>query len=427
MPKINLLTSINTATSSTFVVVSDNGFARRVSFNNFSNSVASTFVLGNARTDQNLYTTSSINFHRVDLIGATTATGYANSLIGFSTQYSHLDGTAIKNNDIIGALRFGGYDGNILREDSFQLSASASEDWQNISLSTTTNFGSSWELSFQAAGIRLTTSSSMTMLYGYTDTLPTSLSPPILGLSIGSAANGATPTLIKSDGSATYTGHGRTELGFVHTSIQQAGVTGTDPSPDNPTLLNTNRYTFQTSRKSAVPERRLPLLSNDIIGRFDFRGTDNASSHSDGLGASIYVHAIENFTTSTHGTAITLQTTNSGSSDDPVRRAYLSSNSNIYTSNRHTFEDSILPATNMMDISTTGTTFFNGLWKFSSTSTGGVTFPDGSVQSTAFSVLTFPPLTSNSTGTVGQIAHDAGYVYMCVGTNLWKRFAATTF
>ena len=427
MPRISLLTAINTATSSTYVVVSDNGFARRVSFDNFANNVANTFVLGNARTDQSLYTTSSINFHRVDLIGATTAMGYANSLIGFSTQYSHLDGTAIKNNDIIGALRFGGWDGRTLREDSFQLSASASENWQNTGSSTTTNFGSSWALSFQASGIQLTTSSSMTMLYGYTDTLPTSLNPPILGLTIGSAADGTTPTLTKSNGSATYKGYGRTELRFIHTAIYQSGVTGTDPSPDNPTLPDTNRYIFQTSRQSAVSGRRLPLLSNDIIGRFDFKGTVNTSSGTSGLGASIQVTAIENFTTSTYGTAIALQTTNSGSSDDPVSRAYFTSDNNIYTSNRHTFEDSILPATNMMDISTTGTTFFDGLWKFSSTSTGGVTFPDGSVQNSAFSVVTFPPLTSISTGTVGQIAHDAGYIYICVATNFWKRFASYTF
>lgn len=37
-----------------------------------------------------------------------------------------------------------------------------------------------------------------------------------------------------------------------------------------------------------------------------------------------------------------------------------------------------------------------------------------------------PPFSSSSAGTVGQIASDGIYFYMCVGTNFWCRVAVTT-
>jgi hypothetical protein len=47
-----------------------------------------------------------------------------------------------------------------------------------------------------------------------------------------------------------------------------------------------------------------------------------------------------------------------------------------------------------------------------------------------FYAITFPrlvPTSSTSTGIVGQIAFDSTYVYMCVATNTWRRWAASTF
>jgi len=46
------------------------------------------------------------------------------------------------------------------------------------------------------------------------------------------------------------------------------------------------------------------------------------------------------------------------------------------------------------------------------------------------SYLDFPlpvPVASTSTGVIGQIAYDSTYVYMCVATNTWRRWAASTF
>lgn len=38
-----------------------------------------------------------------------------------------------------------------------------------------------------------------------------------------------------------------------------------------------------------------------------------------------------------------------------------------------------------------------------------------------------PPLTASSTGVAGTIAWDSNYIYMCVGTNTWKRVAISTW
>ena len=37
------------------------------------------------------------------------------------------------------------------------------------------------------------------------------------------------------------------------------------------------------------------------------------------------------------------------------------------------------------------------------------------------------PATATSTGTTGQIATDAGFIYVCTATNTWKRVAIATF
>jgi len=37
------------------------------------------------------------------------------------------------------------------------------------------------------------------------------------------------------------------------------------------------------------------------------------------------------------------------------------------------------------------------------------------------------PANSTSAGTVGDIAYDDRYVYICVATNTWRRMAAGTF
>lgn len=37
------------------------------------------------------------------------------------------------------------------------------------------------------------------------------------------------------------------------------------------------------------------------------------------------------------------------------------------------------------------------------------------------------PASSNAAGTIGQIAYDSTYVYVCVDTNTWRRMPSETF
>lgn len=41
--------------------------------------------------------------------------------------------------------------------------------------------------------------------------------------------------------------------------------------------------------------------------------------------------------------------------------------------------------------------------------------------------LVAPPISSTSTGSVGQISWDVNYIYICTNTNTWKRVALTTW
>lgn len=42
-------------------------------------------------------------------------------------------------------------------------------------------------------------------------------------------------------------------------------------------------------------------------------------------------------------------------------------------------------------------------------------------------VSTSAPASSAATGTAGQIATDSNFLYVCIGTNSWKRIALSAF
>ena len=50
----------------------------------------------------------------------------------------------------------------------------------------------------------------------------------------------------------------------------------------------------------------------------------------------------------------------------------------------------------------------------------------GSLMNSGWNTTTVPA-SSTATGTEGQIAWDADYVYVCTATNTWKRAALSTF
>ena len=57
---------------------------------------------------------------------------------------------------------------------------------------------------------------------------------------------------------------------------------------------------------------------------------------------------------------------------------------------------------------------------------GKIVFPDNTVQTTAYQVVT-APTTATSSGITGQIAYDSNYVYICTATNTWKRSALSSW
>jgi hypothetical protein len=399
---------------------------------------------GPARTDQYLYTTSSVTFKEISIVGNSTSTNVSGDHItpfGFSSALSHFDGTAIRTNDIVGALRFGGFDGYQNRTGLFNIGASASEDWAVDGNNTTTNAGVNWSIACQPAGIQLTTSSIIKLIVGGTKASSvTPTSQPTMILKIGSGVDGLTPQLISSDGIRTYTGHGRTDVNFFHSRITQIGVTTAGPA-DNPTITGTNIYSFFTTRQNAADiSSRQHLHQDDSIGIINFSGAvEDGSSTNAPVSAEIRVSAVEEFTTSTNGSAIIFLTAprststivvTTGTSSVVVvststisRRLTLTDFANTHISDLHSFVDNNLVP--MIRATTSTISLFAGEFLFHSTD--GITFPDGSNQASAFSVAALPPISSSSTGTVGQIAYDMGYVYICVGTNNWRRFAATTF
>jgi hypothetical protein len=87
----------------------------------------------------------------------------------------------------------------------------------------------------------------------------------------------------------------------------------------------------------------------------------------------------------------------------------LQADANKYFSEAHSFRDSVGDGPELKI--TSGTIVFNDL----------------SIQSTAYQGFTSVPGSSNSSGTIGQMAYDSSYFYICVGTNQWKRIAASDF
>jgi len=49
------------------------------------------------------------------------------------------------------------------------------------------------------------------------------------------------------------------------------------------------------------------------------------------------------------------------------------------------------------------------------------------VKLTSLVVTTAAPASASATGTTGQIASDANYIYICTATDTWKRVAIATW
>jgi hypothetical protein len=73
---------------------------------------------------------------------------------------------------------------------------------------------------------------------------------------------------------------------------------------------------------------------------------------------------------------------------------------------------------------TSSSTLVNGSAILSLSTAGTLTFPDSTVQTTAYTGLTpNGTKTSTATGTAGQTSFDSNYFYICISTNTWRRVA----
>jgi hypothetical protein len=507
MPNINLLQAITSATSSTYLIATSEGVARRINFAGISSQIEQNFTTG-VRTDQNLYTTSTVRFVGLDI--RTTATSVQSAevpnSIGYSFDYYHRNGTAIKQFDALGSVNWGGFDGEKLlsadrKTPSVQLSAFAIEDFETVN-GITTNAGAGWSIAYQPPGIRSSLFSRQRIMSGQWST-PAGLFnqagnglPPIAALVIGTqgpttATN--TPTLINSAGDETYKGYGATQILMYHTQVVQNGVPLEDVSyftgsitgdrltvesintssiigvsgiispgqtietvslststkiaynteivqqitgvpgstgtylvsipqevvsspmkggPDNETLSPTNRYVFNSSRRSSVVGRRNALKLGDSIGELVFLGEDrdNSKLYTHGYTAKIRVEATQDFTTSSHGSSIAFLTTPIDTLNSiPTVTASLSLGYSSYHSRVHAFYDYGNPVTPALNLGgwdselklyegalkidpngtynpnapkSTGARFYDG--NFIVYRDGSIRFPDGTIQTTAY-------------------------------------------
>jgi hypothetical protein len=125
----------------------------------------------------------------------------------------------------------------------------------------------------------------------------------------------------------------------------------------------------------------------------------------------------------------------SGNYNDLTNKPTLFSGSYTDLTNKPTlFSGNYNDLTNKPTIPTSFSALVNGQTVISLSSSGALTFPNGSAQSTAFQEVT-PPTTSagSSFDKAGMIAFDANYIYYCTAgyvnptTPIWKRVALTTW
>lgn len=372
MPNINLVAQVSTATDqNSYFIMSDNGLVRRFRYDYLKEQITAT-IPGANRTNQNLFTTSSVRFNSVSLSDA-AATASENEF-SFTTDFYHTGNTAIQLNDGIGSIRFGGFDGSAQtirgrNISPWALTAVAAENW-NYSGNVTTNAGVAWYIHQQPVGIRLTSTSRQRLIQS--TSLPSSISsiPPIFQLSLGSIAVLPTSTLTASNGTPI-NGYapGRTDLNFVNAKVHQYGIPTTSPEPANVTLLGTNVYIFETARNSTYSGLRDAIKNDDVIGQFQFRAitSDNSTTSTGALTGLITVRATEDFTNIAHGSEISLSTQPQQGYLGPTDRLRLSSTSNVYVSEVHSFRDNSQNV--KMEISTSTVKVF-----------GNLTFLDDSVQ-----------------------------------------------
>jgi hypothetical protein len=412
MPNVNLLPTITTATSNgAYFVVSDNGLVRRFKLENFVTQLQQNIPDANT-TNQKLFTNSNVVFQSVTIKDRASVFGQEVEEAAHGVEFEMRGSTsnAIKTGDVLGTFRFGGYDGNnnIISthgQSAAGITSVSLSDWNNAG-DVTTNAGASLSLYTQPVNTRLTKQSRVTSLI-ITSTQTNALIQPTTIVRIGAIPGAPTVQTTSSDGTHTFTGIGRADVAFVNSRLQIVGLPAEDTSPVNPTLTATNAILFSSGRQDTFVGRKQPLKSDDTIGVLAFNGIFQNSTTSD-IGvqvANIRAHATCDFSPSARGSGLHFRITSSAT-NAMFAALQLEADGNVHDSNFH---------------------LFNGPSGSIKIADGTVVFNDQSVQTTAYQGFTSVPGSSSSPGTVGQMAHDSNYFYICVATNQWKRILASDF
>lgn len=410
MPNINLLQTITTTTdNNSYFIVSDSGLARRFKYDNLVNQIRSSIPDSN-RTDQNLFTTDDVTFRSVTTYDYAATANSTEIRHGFQSIGYHPGGTALEQRDIIGSLRFGGFDGNnntILDNNlsTAGLLAFAAENWQNVGAKTS-HAGTGISIYCQPTNTELTTSSRATVFS--VSSTGTNASQAVMFVRLGNVPTEPHVITTASNGIATFTGPGRADVAFVNSRITQVGLPQEDPSPVNITLPGTNYYTFLTGRHHTYNGYKEPLKHDDTLGIMQFRGINTTTNDTGITVALIRAHTTCDYSSDNHGAGIHIRTMSSGTNAQLITSLDIQPEGHLHVSDFHKFYNR--DYTNPLTITN-----------------GTIVFDNGSVQSTAYQGFTSVPASSSSAGITGQMACDSTYFYICIGTNQWKRIAASDF
>ena len=413
MPNVNLLPTITTSTDNkSYFIVSDNGLVRRFKYENLITQIQQSIPDAN-RTDQNLFTTTDVTFRSLTLHDiATTANSGTDPVHGLQLEMTNSTGSAIKTNDILGTIRFGGWDGMqyVIRDGliaSAGINAAAAQNWSNNG-STTTSAASALQLFYQPVNTRLERQSRVTTMF-VTSTQTNFATNPTTIVRIGAVPTTSTVVTTSADGNTAYQGLGRADVSFLNSRVQIIGLPGEDTTAPNATLTGTNSLTFSSGRGNIFIGHKQPVKADDTLGVIQFNGINQASQGPDiGVpGVIIRAHSTCDFTNQHYGAGLHVRMMSS-LTNTIVLALDLQPEGNNYNSAYHKFSD--VDGNNSLTVSS-----------------GTIIFGDQSIQTTAYPGFTSVPGSSNTTGTPGQMAHDSSYVYICVAPNQWKRIAASDF
>ena len=297
-------------------------------------------------------------------VGGTASTAAAPNVIIEGSYGTNTAPTAYQGSVSLGGFIAMGYDGNNWPSDTGQaynyMGFFTAEPMTSTG-TTTLQAGSGFNLYTQPAWTRPGTNTTR-QRWLFQNWTTASGGPSQANINIGSGVtNNAAdwPTMTMVDGT-TYTGYGRSNVGFVNSIINIVGVPQQDSAPDNATLTATNTLNFISGRRSGTSGRRNAISSGDTIGIINFNGqTASSSTTAGGQSVSITASAMENFSGSARGGQLSIRTVSSGTTTIS-NRMDINDRQIGYNADSHIFRDKSA-SFNALTITTATTTVVGAL------------------------------------------------------------------